>query len=214
MQLEFQSQDIVSIPSHSTSETRGMTFVELIVTISVFTVVSIALLGLIQSFYKNNTYLIEGTTALASARRGVTQAVTDIREASYGDDGTYLIATAGTSTLTIYSDIDQDTYVERVTYKLISGTLYRTITQATGTPAVYSSATTATTTVTADVRNTTATPVFTYYDSAGVQLSTTSPAIPSITAIQVQLLVDLNPNRAPNVFTLVEKATLRNVDKN
>jgi type II secretory pathway pseudopilin PulG len=191
-----------------------MTLVELMVTIAVMTVVVTATMGLIQSFYKDNAFLVEQTAALASARKGVNQAITDIREASYGDDGSYLISSAGTSTLTLYSDIDNDTYVERVKYDLIDGTLYRTTAQAAGSPPSYAGAAVSTTTVATDVRNTDATPLFTYYDASGTQLSTTSPNIASISSIRIGLLVDLNPTRAPNVFTLSEAATMRNISKN
>jgi type II secretory pathway pseudopilin PulG len=190
-----------------------MTLIELIVTVSVMAVVIGALMGIIQSFYKNNTYLMEETAALASARRGLTDAISDIRESSYGDDGSYLIGSAGTSTLVVYSDIDKDSYVERVTYRLINGTLYRTVAQAVGTPPSYTGAAISTTTVATEVRNTSSTPIFTYYDDTGAQLATTSPTISAITAVQVHMLVDLNPDRAPNVFSLMEKATLRNVPK-
>jgi type II secretory pathway pseudopilin PulG len=190
-----------------------MTLVELLVTIAIVTVVTTAITGLIQSFYKDNAYLVEQTAALASARKGINQAITDVRESSYGDDGSYLITTAGTSTLVLYSDIDQDSYVERVKYSLIDGTLYRTTAQAAGSPPSYAGATQSTSTVATDVRNTDSTPLFTYYDDSGAQLSTTSPNIASVTSIQIQLLVDLNPARAPNVFTLTEKATMRNLSK-
>jgi type II secretory pathway pseudopilin PulG len=191
-----------------------MTLVELLVTIAVLSTVTTALFSLIQSFYKNNTYLMEETAALANARRGLSDAITDIRESSYGDDGSYLIGSAGTSTLVVYSDIDRDSYVERVRYSLDSGVLYRAVTQAVGSPPAYEAVNEATSTVADNVRNTGSTPLFTYYDGTGTQLSTTSPAISAITSVRVEMLVDLNPDRAPNVFDLTEQATLRNVSKN
>jgi len=190
-----------------------MTLIELLVTIAILTLVSIALMTLIQSFYKDNSYLMEETAALASTRSGVSDAIATIREATYGDDGSYPVASAGTSTITVYADVDDDDAVERVTYRLLDGVLYRTVTDATGYPPSYSHATDATTTIATYVRNTGATPLFTYYDKAGAQLSTTSTPTADISSVQVQLLVDLNPDRAPNVFTLIEKATLRNLQK-
>lgn len=188
-----------------------MTLIEVLVSISIITVVTLAITSLIQSFYKDNDYLIEETSALASARRGIDNAVSAIREATYGDDGSYPISMAGTSTLTIYSDVDTDTGVEKLQYALTNGTLYEYVTNATGSPPTYPSSSRATTTIATNVRNTDATPLFTYYDSSGNQLSTTSPAIASITSVKVEVMVDLNPNRAPNVFTLSEEATLRNL---
>jgi len=190
-----------------------MTLIELLVTIAILTVVSIALMSLIQSFYKDNSYLIEETAALASTRSGVNDAITSMREATYGDDGSYPIASAATSTVTVYADVDDDDAVERVTYRLVDGVLYRVVTNAVGYPPAYSHVSDATSTIATNVRNTGATPLFTYYDDAGTELSSTSTPSADISSVQVQLLVDLNPNRAPNVFTLIEKATLRNLQK-
>jgi type II secretory pathway pseudopilin PulG len=190
---------------------RAMTVIELLVTIAVMSVVALALTSLIQSFYKDNDFLIEETAALASSRHGVDSTISALREATYGDDGSYPIIVAGTSTMTLYSDIDQDSGVEKIQFKLIGTTLYEYITNSTGSPPSYSLNPQSTSTIATNVRNTSATPIFSYYDDSGVQLSTTSPAIASISSVRVQVLVDLNPNRAPNVFTLSETATLRNL---
>lgn len=190
-----------------------MTLIEVLVSISVITAVGLALTGLIQSFYKDNDFLIEETAALAGSRRGMDSTISALREATYGDDGSYPIASAGTSTLTIYSDIDQDAGVEKIQYALTNGILYEFITNSAGSPPSYPASARSTTTIATNVRNTAATPVFSYYDDAGAQLSTTSPSIASISSVKVQVLVDLNPNRAPNVFTLSETATLRNLEE-
>lgn len=189
-----------------------MTFIEVVVTISIMTVVTAALLGIIQSFYRDNDYLIEETAALASARNGIDGTVSTLREATFGDDGSYPIAAAGTSTLTVYADADKDAGVEKLQYTLANGTLYEYLTNATGSPPTYTGSQ-STSTIATNVRNTDANPLFTYYDSAGNQLSTTSTNIAAISSIRVDLEVDLNPARAPNLFTLSEMATLRNLEQ-
>jgi prepilin-type N-terminal cleavage/methylation domain-containing protein len=206
------SQVMSSTPSRW-SKQRGMTLVELLVTLAILSVVNIAIMTLIQSFYKNNNYLIEETSALANARRGVSDAIIALRETSYGDDGSYPIAVAATSTVTLYANINSTATVERVKYILIKGVLYKTVTTASGNPPVYPATAQSTSTIATNVRNTDATPIFTYYDNAGTQLSTTSTNVAAISSVKVQLLVDLNPNRAPNVFILSQSATLRNINK-
>lgn len=190
---------------------KGMTLIELLVTISIITVVTGALMGIIQSFYKDNDYLIEETASLANARSGIDKTVYNIRQATYGDDGSYPITTAGTSTLTIYADADHGSDVEKLQYSLVNGTLYQYMTYATGSPPTYTG-TQSTTTVATYVQNS-ADPIFTYYDKAGNQLSSTSTNIASISSVRVNLEIDLNPNRAPNLFTLSEVATLRNLQQ-
>ncbi len=188
-----------------------MTLIEVLAVIAITAVVGIALNSTVVSFYRSNAYLLEETEALGNARQGIGDAVRITREANYGDDGAYPISAAATSTITLYSDIDNDKAVEKVTYTLLNGTLYRATVNAAGTPPSYTGQPVTTNTVAQFVRNSSTTPLFQYYDSAGVQLSTTSTDISKIASISIQLLVDLNPVRAPNVFTLTESATLRNL---
>lgn len=184
---------------------------EMLVVIAVLGTAGVALSGLIQSFYRNNAYLLEQTLALDSSRRGVRDAMGALREASYGDDGSYPIENAATSSLTFYSDFDQDNSVERERYVLIGTNFFRVVTNAGGSPPGYAGQPQSTTTVATDVRNTAATPIFTYYDNTGTQLTGANVDESRVASIGITLLVDLNPNRAPNVFTLRETATLRNL---
>lgn len=203
----------MSSTRHRSNSERGMTLAELLVTIALVSVISIALMDMVQSFYKDNAYLVEETSALASARGGVNAAVKAMREASYGDDGSYPIVSVGTSTITFFADTDQDAAVEKIHVYLLNGVLYQTVTHSAGTPPTYPAAAAATTTIATDVRNTAASPLFTYFDSSGAQLSATSTNVSAISSVQVQLLVDLNPNRAPNVYLLSQSVTLRNLQK-
>jgi len=190
---------------------RGMTLIELITVVAILGLVSAALAGAIQFFYRSNAFLLEQTAALESARQGVRGAVVAIREASYGDDGSFPIQTAATSSITFYSDFDRDDSVEKETYRLLNGTLYRVVTNSGGSPPGYTGQPMSTSTVATYVRNTPSTPLFRYFDPFGVELSATSTDVSRIASVTITLMVDLNPNRAPNVFTLSETATLRNL---
>ena len=188
-----------------------MSLIEVLTVIAILVVVGVALNSTIISFYRNNAYLLEETEALNNAHTGLDQMTQAIRQASYGDDGSYPIANAATSTLTIYSNADTDAGIEKITYTLVGTTLYRTVVNSAGNPPIYTGQPVSTSTLSSYVRNSSSTPLFTYYDSSGNMLSSTSTPLASIAAIQVQLLDDLNPLRAPNVFTLSETATIRNL---
>ncbi|MEK7510654.1 MAG: type II secretion system protein [Patescibacteria group bacterium] len=189
---------------------RGFTLIETIVVVAIVTMVGVALTGSIQYFYRSNAYILEQTAALESVRRGHTFTLQNLREATYGDDGSYLITAAGTSTVTFYGDIDQDGGIERVRAYLTNGTLYRAIANSSGNPASYSGQPEILETIAVYVRNATSTPIFTYYNSEGAEL--TYPIdLTAITAVGVHLAVDINPNRLPNIFTLTGRATLRNL---
>ena len=189
---------------------RGMTLIEMLVVIAIVSSAGIALSGAIQYFYRSNAFLLEQTAALESARRGVGQAIGAIREASYGDDGSYPIASAATSTLTFYTDSDKDQSVERERYVLQDGTLYRVVTDSGGSPPGYAGQPSSTTTIATHVVNG-AVPVFTYFNVAGTQLPEMNTDVSAIVRVRITLMVDLNPARAPNVFILEETATLRNL---
>lgn len=189
---------------------RGFTLIEMLVVITMVTVVGFAIQYAIQYFYRANAYVLQGTAAINSARNGITTTVSNIREATYGDDGAYPLATAATSTVTFYGDVDKDGGVEKVRIYLLGNTLYRGVTNASGNPPSYASQVQATTTLATYVANGTSTPLFRYFNASGTELTGTVN-IAQIASIHMTLMVDINPLRAPDIYTLSERATIRNV---
>lgn len=188
---------------------KGFTLAETLVVTAILGTVALALTSMIWFFYRSNAYLLEQTSAVDSANRGLNIAYKDIREASYGEDGSFPIASAATSTMTFYSDVDKDGPVEKVRLYTSNGTFYRGVTNASGSPPAYGGQETVTTIATW-VKNATSTPIIRYYDAAGGELTGTI-AISSVRSVRIRLDVDLNPQRAPNVLTLERTATLRNL---
>ena len=133
-----------------------------------------------------------------------------MRETSYGEDGAYPITAAATSSVTFHAEVDGDAAVERVQFYLSGGTFYRSVTNPAGNPPTYFAQVQATSTVIAYVRNATSTPIFRYFDASGVEL--TAPIdVNEVAQIGVRVDIDLNPFRAPEIFTLSGRSTLRNI---
>lgn len=188
----------------------GFTLVETVVVIAATALVFVTLGSLISYFYKTNSYTIEQSTAVEQARRGVEDAMLYLREASYGSDGSYPIKSVATTTVVFYANTNTDSVIERVAYTLINKTLYRTVATPTGNPPSYTNATIATSTIATPVANGTSTPIFRYFNSAGIELS--SPVdISKIASIRTTVVIDVNVNRSPVAFTLSGGATLRNL---
>lgn len=189
---------------------RGFSLPETLVVLSLLVIVGLALSSAIQFFYRGNAYVLEQTSAVEIARRGVTVGLQNLREASYGDDGSFPITSAGTSTVIFYADVDGDAGVERVRLFLDGGTFYRGITNAGGNPLSYDGQPEAIDTVTPNVRNAPDEPIFTYSDALGAALL---PPVntASIVSVGMMLKIDINPDRAPNVYTLSGAATIRNL---
>ena len=189
---------------------KGFTLVETVVVIAATALISVTLGTLLVYFYKTNAYTLEQSTAVAQARRGVEDAMRYVREASYGSDGSYPVANAATSTITFFANINNDALIERVTYTVQKGTLYRVVSSAIGNPPSYVGAALATTTVASSIVNSAATPIFRYFDNTGAELS--APAdVSKIASVKTTLVIDVNVNRAPVSFTLAGGATLRNL---
>ncbi|MBY0110883.1 type II secretion system GspH family protein [Patescibacteria group bacterium] len=189
---------------------RGFTLTETLVVIAIVSTAGLALTTALVDFYRQNAYLFESTSALENSRRALSTSVENLREATYGEDGAYPLIAAATSSVTFHADIDADNSVERVRFFISNGTFYRTTTNPGGNPPSYTGQTAATSTVIAYVRNATSTPFFRYFDATGAELATPID-IGSVTQVLVRVDIDLNPNRAPEIFTLSGRATLRNV---
>ena len=105
---------------------------------------------------------------------------------------------------------------DEVTYAYSSTTLYRSVIKASGTPPVYTGAA-ATSSLLTDVRNSTSTPVFQYFDQnyTGTSSPLSVPVnIPSIRLIKISLMLDVLLNQAPAVRTYTTQVSLRNLKTN
>lgn len=189
---------------------KAFTIAETLVVIAILGTVGITLSNMIAYFYRSNTYLLEQTSAVDSANRGLDRAYTSVREASYGEDGSYPLVSAATSTITFYSDVDSDGPVEKIRLYLSGDTLYRGVTNAGGNPPTYAGQTETVSTISTSVKNATSTPLFRYYNTSGVELTGTID-IAEVRSVRTRIDVDLNPSRAPNIVTLERTATLRNL---
>ena len=192
-------------------KTHGFTLIEMIVVISLFTIVSLIITDGIVTFYKMNGYAMAQSYQVSHARQGLNQLVQDFREMTFADDGTFPLAVMSNNKVGFYSDIDRDASVEYIEYELSSTTLYKRIYNATGTPPVYRTTPDATTTVSEYVQNKIQNyPIFVYYDESG-HAATGTTTITDIRYIAVNLIVNIDPVRDPGEFSLRSSAALRNL---
>ena len=194
----------------TTHANNGFTLIETIVAVAMTGIVMATLGVMIQYFYQTNAYALEQNQAVNNARASIENTVRDLREASYGADGSYPISSAATSSVVFYARSPASGTTERLHYYLSGQTLYRGTVDPAGTPLSYSGQTERTTLVIDNIRNDASTPLFTYYDTSGNQLP--DPVnVASVASVRIQALTDVNPDRAPNVYTMLGSATLRNL---
>jgi prepilin-type N-terminal cleavage/methylation domain-containing protein len=199
----------------STSAQKGMTLVEMIIAIGIYTVLMLAITSSTTTFYRYNAYALEQANEVDNARRGVTQWNRDVKEMTTAEDGTWPMAISGEHRLGYYSDTDRDDSVEYVEYILASTTLRKFTYNPTGSPATYDLTTPDSEEILSEyVQNRNqATSTFFYYDNNGVQLASTSPII-NIRYIQMQIIVNIDPDRNPGEFMLRSSLAPRNLKDN
>lgn len=190
---------------------RGFSFIEMLVVIAVFGIVMAAVANSVLYFYRSNRSTIEQAYAINNARRGIEFMVRDIREAAYSDAGSYPVIAMATSSFYFYSDIDRDDSVERIRYFLSGDELHKGVTNATGDPPVYDDLTEEFSTVSEHVRTDEAVgDIFTFFDVNGVEITDLSAVI-DVAFVRVNLVINVNPFRLPDEFSLRSSATLRNL---
>ena len=193
---------------------RGLSLVETIVVLSLFSVLMLAVMNSVAAFYRFNAYSIAQAYQVDHARRGIEFLVRDMREMTYADDGTFPLEIMSTHRIGFYSDIDRDDSVEYVEYELIGTVLQKRIYGATGNPPVYSTTPESTQIISEYVQNILqATSTFLYFDTNGAQAAATS-TVTDIKYIEAKLIVNIDPIRDPGEFMLRSSAALRNLKDN
>lgn len=196
---------------------RGMTLVEVLITLSIF----IVLMGAITLFeynifsYPKN---ISGSYNTAQSSEALLRTMSkEMAMMMTGDNGSYALSFAGTSSVTFFSDVDSDGAVEQVRYYLSGTILNREVIEPSGSTVItYSSGNGSTNNILGDIRNGT-TSVFTYYDGDydGATSAMGQPvSAASVRLIKISLILDSDPNNAPSPRIYSTAVNLRNLKSN
>lgn len=196
----------------------GMTLIEMLVALFVMTTAMGGFTILFLKSYRMNSFILETGAASAAASRGVERIVADLRKVRQGDDGSYPIVSGNNSEMTVFIDIDNDGKTERVRYFLQSGLLKRGVVEPSTSQPVNYSATETVTTVVSYVANESTEPVFFYYnddypgDTVNNPLSTPI-AVQDARLVKVRLIININPNKAPEETSIESIAEFRNLNE-
>jgi len=198
----------------------GFTLVEMMIVIFIVGLTIIVLTIFIVNSYQYYRYNFDQAVAINEARRAVETIVREIREAKYGEDGTYPLVQAGDYTLTFFGDIDADGRVEKVRYFIAGAILKEGVIKPSGDPPVYIPGDEKITTIFNYVRNSVlSAPIFTYYngdwpaDTVNNPLSTFT-RLAETKLIHVHMIINVDPNRPPGDFILESDTQIRNLKTN
>ncbi len=196
------------------SKKMGMTMIEMLVTLSIFIVIMLAITFSLVSFYRYNAYGVEQSAAVDSARRGIEPTINHIREATYSDEGAYPVVSASQNSFSFYSDIDRDNSVEKIRLFLDSGVFKKGVIESAGDPLTYDGQPETVFILSENVRNVDqGVNIFKYYNNTGVEIIDLSN-VSEIAFVKMSVIVNINPARSPNEFTIRASAALRNLKTN
>lgn len=196
----------------------GFTIIEVIVTIAIFTVLSLGIIGLFTDLFRNSSRQGISIANADQTRKLCNRISQELRNAVSGTNGAYALGTANAQELMFYSNVDGGTDIERVRYYLSAGKLYRGIVKQSGSPAGYTGTETSQVMQT-DVANNGSTPLFYYYNDT-YDDNTDSALSQPVNVAQVtyvKLNIEVYKKTDPNStgkYTVTAGTTLRSLKAN
>ncbi|RJQ32383.1 MAG: prepilin-type N-terminal cleavage/methylation domain-containing protein [Actinobacteria bacterium] len=189
---------------------KGMTIVELMVAMVIFTLVMVVLYSIYFSSLANVERNKEANVIRQQTSIGIRKLAAGLREISGPDDEDIVVANA--NELTFYADVENDDVIERVHYYLSNSKLMRGIVEpAAGDPLDFSGAESSTE-VADYILNNGSNPLFRYYDSTGqlTSLPLSSANREAVVSINIKVLSDKDTSKPPKAINLETKVYLRN----
>ena len=194
-----------------------MTLVEVITAVGIFVLIIGAVFTFETNIFSYNSSITSSYQVAQDSQRILRTMLAELRESAPGATGAYALATVGSTSISFYSDVNNDGLTEQITYSLIGNTLYRAVISPSGTPYAYVSANQSTTTLITNVRNATTTPVFQYFDTnyTGTSSPLTQPVIAtSVRLVRITVILDTDPTKSPVPITYTTQVSLRNLKSN
>lgn len=196
---------------------RGFTMIELLISIFVMGLIGLTVSTFARDVFSLNYFLQGSLNAQIDSRHIVKVMVTEIREAGPSALGAYAIASTSASSITFYTDVDNDSVREKVRYFVSGTSIKRGVISPTGNPLTYLDANEKITTVVSNYVSSTTAPLFQYYPSS--YSGTTSPLsipvdIPSVRLVKITVIIDKDPNKSPIQIITSSQVSIRNLKDN
>lgn len=189
----------------------GFTLIETVMVIAIVSLILGSVVSSITFFYRSNAHALEQAFAVNSARKGIERMIKDIRKVAYSVEGSYPVISMTTSSFSFYSDVDADTYAEKVRYFLDDTNLKKGVIDSSGTPPSYDDSNEVISIISDYVRNNAQSVVlFSYYNASGTPVTNTASTT-DVVFVTADVVVNVNPLNIVNDFRLRSSATMRNI---
>jgi prepilin-type N-terminal cleavage/methylation domain-containing protein len=195
---------------------RGFSLVEVLVVVSIFSLILILLAGFQSDVFSLNRILNSGLQSQSEVKKIVRPFSNEVRSATPSNLGAYPIATSDTNEFSFYTDIDGDGLREKIRYFLEDGEFKKGTIKPSGSPLEYDVDDEKIIKV---IKNVTNSEIFTYYDSNYDGTASSTPLVTPVSPSQVRLVkieitVDEDPNKPPAAITVTTQVSIRNLKDN
>jgi len=200
---------------HGRSLQKGLTIIEIIVAVFILSILVVAF----WSAFKDNFALSRRTHESLVAQQDLQilgrKFAAELRAAAPSETGAFVIGAVSETSLTFYTDADNDGITERIRYFVDGDTFTRGVLVPSGSPLAY----TGTESERVLVKNViaTTTPVFQYYDTyyTGTSSPLVFPFDPStIRLIKLTLVVDSDTALPPDPVVSTTQVSIRTLKDN
>lgn len=196
---------------------KGFTLVETVVTIFIFGVVMLGTSLMLRDILVNNRQQYKVLDSTDQARRVANAFATEIRNATYGANGSYPLNEATNNQITFFSTTQNSTNISKIRYYVSGNVLYKGVTKPAGSPLSYTGQPETITTLIPKM-SLGGNPLFYYYDGnyngSGNALAT-PPNLNQVKFIKINLTIlkQLTPT-STTTFTVTAGASMRNLKTN
>lgn len=198
-------------------DNRGLTLVEVLVAMGISVFLIMGIIDLMLWAMHGRDVVWEQLSTQNEGRKIVQDFTNELRRATASSIGAYPLEVAESQQIVFYSNIDADSWRERIRYYISDKTLKKGITKPSGNPLVYNPSSEVVIDAVHDVANG-ANALFYYYDQNYTGPSSTALASPiSVTDVRmvgITLSLEEKPNVAPAPFNIEAKVEIRNLKSN
>jgi len=196
---------------------RGVTLVELLVAIGIFTIISMGAGWILIQSIRHNAIIFEQLSSQSESRKAVQHVIDVVRKAELSSVGSYPIASASSTELILYANVDADSLRERVRFWLDGTTLKQGVLKPSGNPISYTGTEYVVELAHYITNSAQSIPTFVYYDElyTGSQNPLASPVtVTDIRLVKVQLNLEKDANKSPVPLHVESVVEIRNLKSN